>query len=170
MGGVYLDVGVGHGEYFVLAINHTSYKKYIGIDISPTCVQLCRTMVKQRVVDKTKYIEIKEQDLFTYDGPKCDAVVLGEILEHVEKPRLFLEKVHEIANDAAFIYVTTVVNGPAKDHIYLFRTIEEVEKMYVSSGFGIADRLICPSHGCTLERAVKRNAPIITAHILGKRS
>ena len=153
----------------MLAINHTDYAKYLGIDISPTSVQMCREMVTERVSDKTKNIEVKEQDFFAYDGPVCDAVVLGEILEHVEQPRLFLEKIHEITHDNSFIYVTTVVNGPAKDHIYLFRTVEEVEEQYRNAGFDIADRLICPSHGYTLEKAVKRKASIITAHVLKKR-
>lgn len=167
-GGVYLDAGVGHGEYFVLAINHTNYKQYLGVDISPTSVQMCREMVKARVSDKTKNIEVREQDFFAYDGPVCDAVILGEILEHVERPQLFLEKIHRITHEDSFIYVTTVVNGPAKDHIYLFRTVEEVEELYRSAGFDIADRLICPSNGYTLEKAVKRRASIITAHILKK--
>ena len=48
----------------MLAINHTDYAKYLGIDISPTCVQMCREMVKERVSDKTKNAEVKEQDFF----------------------------------------------------------------------------------------------------------
>ena len=167
-GGVYLDVGVGHGEYFVLAANHTDYEKYLGVDISPTCVQLCREMVEQRVSDKTKHIEVEEQDFFTYDGPSCDAVILGEILEHVEAPEKFLQKVYEITNEDSFIYVATVVNCPQKDHIYLFRTVEEIEDIYRQAGFAVADRLLCPTNGYTLEKAVRKKTAIITAYILKK--
>ena len=125
-------------------------------------------MVNGRVHTQGKVIDVQEKDFFAYDGPVCDALVLGEILEHVEKPQVFLQKVREITHEGSFIYVTTVVNGPAKDHIYLFRSVEEVEQLYREAGFDIADRLICPSHGYTWEKAVKKKASIITAHILKK--
>lgn len=152
----------------MLAIHHTDYERYLGIDISPTCVKMCREMVKQRVTDRTKRVEVEEQDFFAYDGPVCDAVVLGEILEHVERPEKFLEKVYGVTHGNSFIYVATVVNCPQKDHIYLFRTVEEIEKLYRRAGFGITDRLLCPTNGYTLEKAIQKNTAIITAHILKK--
>lgn len=87
--GVWLDVGVGHGEYFVLAARLTDFKRYLGIDISKTCVLMCRQMVEQRVPRGEKDISVREQDFFRYEGPCCDAVVLGEVLEHVERPAAF---------------------------------------------------------------------------------
>lgn len=169
-GGQWLDVGVGHGEYFQLAVCHTGYKHYLGIDISPTCVQMCKEMIEQRIPEGSKNIDIREQDFFQYDGPVCDAVVLGEILEHIESPQTFLEKVYDITHEESFIYITTVVNCPQKDHIYLFRNIEEIEKMYQEIGFEICDKLVCPTNGYTIEKALKKQTAIITAHIIKKRS
>lgn len=165
-GDQWLDVGVGHGEYFQLAVSHTDYQHYLGIDISPTCVQLCREMTERRVPQSSKNFEVRVQDFFQYGGPVCDAVILGEILEHVESPRAFLRKVHEITHGGSFIYVVTAVNCPQKDHIYLFRNVEEIEEMYREAGFGICDRLICPTNGYTIEKAVKKQTAIITAHVL----
>ena len=153
----------------MLAINHTEFERYLGVDISPTCVQLCQEMVEQRVRDKTKRVEVEEQDFFAYDGPACDAVVLGEILEHVEDPGRFLKKVYEMTHEDSFIYVTTVVNCPQKDHIYLFRTVEEIEEMYRRAGFMIMDRLLCPANRYTLEQAIRKKTAIITAHVLKKK-
>ena len=169
-GKYWLDAGVGHGEYLQLAVRHTDYEHYLGIDISPTCVQMCREMMEQRIAKGTKSIEIKEQDFFQYDGPICDAVILGEILEHVEAPQAFLKKVYEITNEMSFIYITTVVNCPQKDHIYLFKSVEEIEGMYEDAGFRICDRLVCPTNGYTIEKALKKQTAIITAHIIQKRS
>lgn len=169
-GGEYwLDAGVGHGEYLQLAISHTDYRHYIGIDISPTCVEMCREMLRRRIPAGSKSIEIKEQDFFKYSGPVCDAVILGEILEHVEAPGAFLKKLHEITHEGSFIYITTVINCPQKDHIYLFRNVEEIEKMYEDAGFSICDRLVCPTNGYTVEKAIKKQTAIITAHILQKK-
>ncbi len=169
-GKYWLDAGVGHGEYLQLAVRHTDYEHYLGIDISPTCVQMCREMMEQRIAKGTKSIEIKEQDFFQYDGPVCDAVILGEILEHVEAPQAFLRKVYEITNEESFIYITTVVNCPQKDHIYLFKSVEEIEEMYEEAGFRICDRLVCPTNGYTIEKALKKQTAIITAHIIQKGS
>lgn len=165
-GNCWLDVGVGHGEYFQLAISHTDYERYLGIDISPTCVQMCREMIEHRMPRGSKNIDVKEQDFFKYNGPVCDAVILGEILEHVENPGAFLEKICEITHEDAFIYITTVVNCPQKDHIYLFRSVEEIEELYRRTGFEICDRLICPTNGYTIEKAIKKQTAIITAHII----
>lgn len=167
-GKYWLDAGVGHGEYLQLAVCHTDYEHYLGIDISPTCVQMCKEMMAQRVPKGAKNIDIREQDFFQYGGPVCDAVILGEILEHVEAPRAFLQKLAEITHEESFIYITTVVNCPQKDHIYLFKNVEEIEGMYEEAGFAICDRLICPTNGYTIEKALKKQTAILTAHIIKK--
>lgn len=167
-GKLWLDAGVGHGEYFQLAICHTDYEQYLGIDISPTCVQMCKEMIEQRIPTDSKNIDIKEQDFFQYDGPVCDAVILGEILEHVESPQAFLEKVYEITHEESFIYIATVVNCPQKDHIFLFKSVEEIEDMYREAGFKICDKLVCPTNGYTIEKALKKQTAIITAHVVQK--
>lgn len=165
----WLDAGVGHGEYLQLAVSHTDYEHYLGIDISPTCVQMCREMMEQRIPKGSKNIDIEEQDFFQYNGPVCDTVILGEILEHVEAPQAFLKKLYEITHEGSFIYITTVVNCPQKDHIYLFRNVDEIEGLYEESGFKICDRLVCPTNGYTIEKALKKQTAIITAHIIKKR-
>lgn len=168
-GGNWLEVGIGHGEYFTLALQYTNYKHYLGIDISPTSVRLTQEMVQHRVHANSKSVEIREQDFFAHKkGGGYDACVMGEILEHVENPMAFLAKVHEITHEKSFIYVTTVINAPAIDHIYLFRNVEEIEELYQEAGFEICEKGLFPSHGYTVEKALKRKAAIITAHVLKK--
>lgn len=162
----WMEVGLGHGENFVQAVRRTNYRHYMGIDISPTSVKISKNMVEQRITDSSKNIEIREQDFFQYDGPVCDAIVMGEILEGVDEPDLFLKKVYEITHENSFIYVTAVVNGRAIDHIHLFKNVEEIEKMYQKAGFGICDKILSPSQGYTMEKAIKKKAAIVTAHVL----
>ena len=133
-------------------------------------MRLTREMVARRVPVNLKFIEVREQDFFQYNGPVCDAVVMGEILEHVENPTDFLHKLYEITHEESFIYISTVINGPAIDHIYLFGSIEEIEELYRKAGFEVCDRRLCPSHGYTMEKAVRRHAAIVTAHVIKKRS
>ena len=41
----WLEVGVGHGEYFTLTLQRTNFEHYLGVDISPTSAQMCREMI-----------------------------------------------------------------------------------------------------------------------------
>lgn len=167
----WLEVGVGHGEYFTLALCHTNYNHYVGIDISPTSVLLTKEMVSQRTLPRCttpRDIEVREQDFFQYNGPVCDAVVMGEVLEHVERPADFLKKVYEVTHEKSFIYITTVINAPAVDHVYLFSSAEEIERLYQKTGFEVCDKCLFPAHGYTVEKAQKKKAAIVTAHILKK--
>lgn len=157
----WLEVGVGHGVNFTLALRHTNYKHYLGIDISPTSVLLTKEMVNQRALElcppsEIMSIEIREQDFFQYDGPACDAFVMGEVLEHVERPADFLERVYGITHEKSFIYITTATNAPAKDHVYLFSSVEEIEELYQKAGFEICDKRLFTSNGYTVKRLKKR--------------
>lgn len=51
-GGRYLEVGPGHGEYFVSAMEHTNFAQYIGVDISETAATLSRKFVEYAVKGK----------------------------------------------------------------------------------------------------------------------
>ncbi|MBR1744027.1 MAG: class I SAM-dependent methyltransferase, partial [Lachnospiraceae bacterium] len=166
----FLEVGPGHGVYFIKAIQQTDYKQYLGIDISEKAVELCYEMVKRRlsetVLDK---IAVEKKDFFALDEKDTfDAVVIGEVLEHVEHPEAFLHKVYDITTDKSFIYLTTVVNCPQKDHIFLFHSVDEIEKLYHENGFEIIDSLYIPTNGYSMEKAIKKKAAINTAHVLKK--
>lgn len=168
-GEIWLEGGVGHGENFVQAVRYTNYKHYYGIDISPTSVKMTKEMIEKRAPERKELVEVKLQDFFKYNEPICDALVFGEILEHVDKPRQFLEKIYEITHENSFIFITTVVNGPAIDHVYLFRNVDELEALYQKTGFDIVDKQVFPSHGYSLEKAMKMKAALVTAHVLKKK-
>ena len=93
---------------------------------------------------------------------------MGEVLEHVERPDIFLRRIAELATDDAYIFVTTCVNAPAVDHIFLWRTTDELESMIVSNGLSIVEPLRLPYEGKTLEQSVEMDLPINVAYVLAK--
>jgi hypothetical protein len=96
------------------------------------------------------------------------AIVMGEVLEHVERPLLFLQRIRALAEDDAFIFITTAVNAPAVDHIYLFRSVDEVRELAEAAGLRVIDQLATPYSGCSMEETIQQRLPINVAMVLVK--
>ncbi len=169
--GRYLEIGSGHGYYLMTAALHSAYDSFLGVDISETSVAMTRELVAHYMKDRAaKPLEVQCLDFLAADLPEksFDAVVMGEVLEHVERPELFLRRIRDIAKDGAYIYVTTCINAPAVDHIYLFETVKQLEEMFAASGLAVREKLICPYEGKTLEQSVAQRLAINVACVLGK--
>jgi 2-polyprenyl-3-methyl-5-hydroxy-6-metoxy-1,4-benzoquinol methylase len=167
--GSYLEIGPGHGFYMMMAMRDTSYSHFLGIDISPASVDLTNRILCDSTFGCFDRYEIVERDFLKWStNQRFDAVVMGEVLEHVENPIDFLRRINEFANEKGFIYITTAINAPAVDHIYLYRSQDEVEEQIVSAGLRIKERLLSPYLGTTLEESKENNLPINIALILEK--
>ena len=85
---------------------------------------------------------------------------MGEVLEHVEQPALFMARIRELAAPGAFVFITTAINAPAVDHIYLFDTPDAVRALVRKAGFAIKAELVAPYVGMTLEETLAQKLPI----------
>ncbi|XPV75732.1 MAG: class I SAM-dependent methyltransferase [Desulfovibrio sp.] len=167
--GTYLEVGPGHGWNFMQAMQQGSFDKYIGVDISPTSLSLTNKILSNEMFRTEKSYELHEKDFLSWDvNQKPDAFVMGEVLEHVEQPEVFLQKVSEISKSDTHIFITTCINAPAIDHIYLYRTPEELEKQFEHAGLKIENQLLTPYEGLTLEETLAQTLPLNVAYSLRK--
>jgi 2-polyprenyl-3-methyl-5-hydroxy-6-metoxy-1,4-benzoquinol methylase len=168
--GNYLEIGPGHGTFLMTAMQESAYDDFRGIDISETSIAQTQAILDHFIPESNKHYELVVQDFFDSNMPKnsFDAIVMGEVLEHVEQPKQFLDKLHELAKDDAFIFITTCANAPQLDHIYLFRTLEEIAAMLHSANFDIKELKAIPYEGKTLEQCVKQKLPINVAYVLSK--
>jgi hypothetical protein len=98
-------------------------------------------------------------------GAPFDAIVLGEVIEHVEQPLAFLRRAVALAGPDTWLHVTTCVNSPAIDHIYLFGTDAEVEAMLAEAGLDVQDRLLLGHATRTLEQSRADKLPINVAYV-----
>lgn len=91
---------------------------------------------------------------------------MGEVLEYVEQPLKMLKKIRSLLSDEGRAFITTVINAPAVDHIYLFHSQEEVLAMAQEAGFDIEEHICITAGGIPMEKAVKRRYAINIAMIL----
>ena len=160
----YLEIGPGHGRYFCEAVKKGKFKYYDGIDVSETSVKLTNRIIMEFVGENTRNrCNVFCQDaLFYYPSVQYDFIVIAEVLEHLENPRLMMERIYALCRPNSYIYLTVPVNAPEIDHIYLFNTIEEVQDIVISTGFEIIQCLYAPAGDMELNKAIsKKNAILV---------
>lgn len=168
--GTYLEIGPGHGAFIMYALQNGAYDQLQGIDISETSITQTRNILDHFKPDGGSPYTLDLMDFLEADlkPASYQAVVMGEVLEHVEQPDIFLKRIAEIAADDAYIFITTCVNAPAVDHIYLYNTTDEVSDMINACGLRIKQDLLLPYEGKTLEESREEKLPINVAYVLEK--
>ena len=142
----------------------------LAVDLSAASVEQTQTIVDHFHPDAPARVEERDfLEAADLEPGSFDAIVMGEVLEHVEQPDVFLRRIAELAKDDAYIFITTCINAPAVDHIYLWRTTDELEEMITATtGSSIVEPLRLPYEGKTLEESREQNLPINVAYVLAK--
>jgi 2-polyprenyl-3-methyl-5-hydroxy-6-metoxy-1,4-benzoquinol methylase len=166
--GDYLEVGPGHGAFFMAAARSGRFRSCLGVDLSPTSIELTRQLLSSPHFGGFQNFELREADFLAASLPDqaFNAIVMGEVLEHVEAPARFMARLRELAAPGAFVFVTTAINAPTIDHIYLFETPEAVRDMVTVAGFAIRAEQLCPYVGKTLEATMTERLPVNIALVL----
>jgi 2-polyprenyl-3-methyl-5-hydroxy-6-metoxy-1,4-benzoquinol methylase len=169
-----LEIGPGHGIYFSRFVERTDFQRYRAVDISPTSVKMTQDYLQYRSGLRggaAKNVSVEHCDFFEYNqDEKFDAIVMAEVLEHVENPLDFLRKIRELAGGLTyppFIYISTCINAPEIDHIFRFRTVDEVTNLFGSVGLSVTDWMYATAkENALLELEMKKRAPIFVAFTL----
>jgi 2-polyprenyl-3-methyl-5-hydroxy-6-metoxy-1,4-benzoquinol methylase len=159
--GSYLEIGPGHGFFMMHAMTSTKFDWFVGVDLSEASINQTRALLDSGHFGKYSNYELAHLDFQQYQSEKkFMAVVMGEVLEHVENPRDFLTKIHSLTSPESFIYISTCINSPAIDHIYLFRNRDEVVDLCASANLKVRSDKMVPYGDLTIEDCQKRRLPI----------
>lgn len=167
--GNYLEIGPGHGYFFMTAMTRTAYRNFIGVDLSETSIRQTKIMTDKHTQGKNIQLHCADFLKFPLKTSNFDAIVMGEMLEHVENPQDFLKKIAELAKENAYIFITTCINAPAIDHIYHFENQAQLEALFSECGLRIKAQRILPYSGKTLAECERHLLAINVGYILEKK-
>jgi SAM-dependent methyltransferase len=134
---VFYDVGLGTGMYSRETMRAFPNVRGKGFDISEYSIEFTRRVLQAYdVADRYEFVKgnIFETELPLGTG---DFIVSQEVLEHLEDPGQFCEILHDLTKPGGKAYITAAVNAAHSDHIYLFRSPQEVQAILENSGWNI---------------------------------
>jgi 2-polyprenyl-3-methyl-5-hydroxy-6-metoxy-1,4-benzoquinol methylase len=156
-----LEVGPGHGLLLALAAD-AGVAELSGWDISQSSIDCAADNLARLGVGP---VRLARRDVQAPLGPAAaedafDLVVASELLEHVERPADVLRSLARLARPDGLLFLNVPVNSPAPDHIYLWRSPEELFDFVAGCGVRLVSTRTIPLTGYTEERARSRGYTI----------
>jgi SAM-dependent methyltransferase len=158
----YLEIGPGHGLFLSQAMKLLEKcNDFVTVDISPTSIKITKSIMNHIYAleaNKVMYYHKDMLDLSLED--KYDFISMGEVIEHVNFPNKLLGKLKDLLTPIGKGFVSTCVDCPATDHVYHFRTVEEIRSLINQCGLFIVDERICPVEDLPMEEIIRRKITI----------
>jgi 2-polyprenyl-3-methyl-5-hydroxy-6-metoxy-1,4-benzoquinol methylase len=98
-----LDVGCGTGQ-FLQFVQQFGPGQVIGLDMSAECVEAARA----------RGLDVRGQDFLSM-FETCDAISMWHVIEHLLKPRTFIEHAYRLLSPGGSLLIETPVIGPVSD-------------------------------------------------------
>lgn len=168
-GGLYREVGPGHGIFFAQAMAAGGFSAYEAIDVSATSIALTRRMLNGGLRDGVPEARFVHAD-FLRSEPLGLArlLVMGEVLEHVEDPAAFLARAYATTEPDARVFLTTCLNAPAIDHLWNPPSLQALEHLFAAHGFSIAERCELGPPGLSLAECEAQRLTLNVGYVLHK--
>ena len=159
--GSYLEIGPGHGLYLRKAIQYLKPEAGIhAVDISPVSIAITKSIMTHFYPNMSN-VTFGTGDILAYEAPgRYDFITMGEVLEHVSNPDQLLSRLLTLLSDAGKAFVTTSINSPAVDHVYHFKSVEDVRTMINDSGLAIIREQVLPVENLPMEEIISRRITI----------
>lgn len=166
-----LEVGPGHGLLLCLAGDVVPRAVLSAWDVSQTSLDHCRRSLA--ALGARAPVRFERTDPFDPSATKpqdqFDAIVLSEVLEHLEDPQAALRSAWRLCRPGGRIWLNVPANSPAPDHLFLLNDPQRLEDMVEAAGFSVLETASFPMAGVSLEKAIRQQRTI-TCIVVGERS
>lgn len=165
----YLEIGPGHGLFFNKALEIIDPSaKATAVDISETSIKITKSIIDY-FKPYSKNVVYHNTDMLKLDLPYTfDFITMGEVLEHVNFPEVLLSKLRDLLSPDGRAFVSTCVNCPAIDHVYHFKTIDEIREMFIKCGLDIVEERIAPVEDLPFKEIMEKKITVNYCAILIK--
>ena len=139
-GGIGSEIGYGHGLYLLDLLRAKPTCRTTSFDVSRYAQRFAAHLLEAGGVDPQRFaLEIGDvrARLLLPDG-ESDWLILAEILEHLPDPAAAMAEMRRCAAPSCPLFVTTVVDSNAMDHLYQFEHVDEIRRLIAAGGFEIA--------------------------------
>lgn len=138
---MFYEVGVGCGMYSQLTLKYLKQVRGVGYDISDYALDFTMRIIKAHNL-QNRYKTLNQDIISRPILQKCDFVISQEVLEHLENPQEFIHGLYSAVRPGGWSYITAAINAAHTDHIYLYRSADEVRKQIENAGWSVVDAQI----------------------------
>lgn len=137
--GAGVEVGFGHGLYLLEVLSARPGTTARGFDISPYSLRYANRLLRAGGIDPARF-DLSLADI-RYPLEVADASfqwgIFAEILEHIPDPLASLRELRRTLAPGAPVFLTTVVDSNAMDHLFQFEDVDAIRRMIRKAGFDI---------------------------------
>ena len=111
--------------------------------------------------EKSSKISYHNIDVLDFDlNKKYDFITMGEVLEHVNYPESLLRKVRDLLSEGGMSFISTCVDCPTIDHVYHFRSVDQIRNMLADCGLLIVKERILPVENLEMNEIIRKKITI----------
>jgi SAM-dependent methyltransferase len=137
----FVEVGIGTGLYSGLLLRRLPQVRGTGFDISPFSERFAEAQLDALRVGDRYEVELRDITARPTD-PRAEWLVCVEVLEHLEDPVAFLRGLRATMAPGAKAFITAALNAAHADHIYLYRTADDVLRHLVEADFTLEQSFV----------------------------
>lgn len=162
------EIGVGHGLFHSELLRAAPQMTTTMLDISRISLDMTTKLISATGLDsdRAKPVLCDVQKHIPLPDTSLDALLMGELLEHLGDGESFMKAIAEKMRPSGFCFFTTAANAPAEDHILLFRNTKEIRDLINRTGWDIVFEHIGTLRDMTVEEAEAGGHNINYASIL----